>query len=175
MEPGVWCGRHDQQGRSGSSAAIGGWSAYWSRFDGTQIGDRVLRAFGPEDEPEFPKVRVQRSTRKPSLGSNALRLRSADRADVRGTCSARRIGAPPRRRAAAQHGLDEIQSVTISGNPTGGTFTLTLPGQTTAATGVGDLTSGSTTIANVVTSTSFPNRPVDHRDGHTYGNNDQQS
>jgi hypothetical protein len=52
-------------------------------------------------------------------------------------------------------GPDEVQTVTIGGAPTGGTFTLAPNGQTTAGTGTGDLTAGSGVIHHVVLSGSF--------------------
>jgi hypothetical protein len=42
--------------------------------------------------------------------------------------------------------LNEIQTVTIGGSPTGGSFTLTSGGQSVVATSVGDLTAGSQTV-----------------------------
>jgi hypothetical protein len=47
-------------------------------------------------------------------------------------------------------GLNEIQTVTIGGAPTGGTFTLTLEGQATASTAIGNLTAGSNVISDVL-------------------------
>jgi phosphodiesterase/alkaline phosphatase D-like protein len=52
-------------------------------------------------------------------------------------------------------GLDEIQTVTIDGAPTGGTFTLTSGGRTTVASGAGDLTAGSTEVVDVATSSGI--------------------
>ncbi len=50
-------------------------------------------------------------------------------------------------------GVAEQQTVTVEGAPTGGTFKLTFKGQSTGATGTGDLTNGSSTVSSVVTST----------------------
>jgi hypothetical protein len=49
-------------------------------------------------------------------------------------------------------GPNEVQTLTIEGAPTGGTFTLTSAGQTVAGTGAGDLTTGSRVITRVVLS-----------------------
>jgi hypothetical protein len=53
----------------------------------------------------------------------------ADARSTAGSPAAVSPGVAPRRPA----GLDEVQTVTITGTPTGGTFTLTYDGQTTAA------------------------------------------
>ncbi len=46
-----------------------------------------------------------------------------------------------------------VQSIAIDGAPTGGTFTLTFAGQTTAASGTGELTAGSRQVKSLVTAT----------------------
>jgi hypothetical protein len=53
-------------------------------------------------------------------------------------------------------GPDEVQSVTIGGAPTGGTFTLAPNGQTVAGTSTGDLTAGSGVIHHVHVALSGP-------------------
>ena len=50
-------------------------------------------------------------------------------------------------------GLNEIQSVTIGGAPTGGGFTLTAGGQTVTATATGNLTAGKTEVTGFKQST----------------------
>lgn len=52
-------------------------------------------------------------------------------------------------------GVNEQQTVTIGGSPTGGTFKLCLEAQCTGATGTGNLTEGSTTVTNVANSSAF--------------------
>jgi hypothetical protein len=53
-------------------------------------------------------------------------------------------------------GPDEVQTVTIGGAPTGGTFTLAPNGQTVAGTSTGDLTAGSGVIHHVHVALSGP-------------------
>jgi hypothetical protein len=59
-------------------------------------------------------------------------------------------------------GVNEVQTVTIGGSPTGGSFTLTSGKQTATATGVGNLVAGSNAVLEVqVTSGTFaPGEPV---------------